>query len=174
MRTGLAVTSLVGVLVLSAAQLHPNGSPPELAGARARTTAILGVWRPIEVTELPRFANPLDGGMPALGPAGPGLWIITAQHYSLIELNNGGLPRPSEPDSTPTAQELLAMWGPVAANAGTYETRGDTLFTSATVSKNPRAMRTGPLRRLFRVVGDTMWLTRPPNSGTIKYIRLER
>ena len=173
MRTGLAVTSLVGVLVAAAAQAPSVGSPTAATGVRRPATEIVGVWRPSEVTDLPRFANLLDGGMPTLGPAGPGLWIITAQHYSLIELNNGGLPRPSEPDSTPTAQELLAMWGPVAANAGTYETRGETLFTRATVSKNPRAMKLPPLRRIFRVVGDTMWLTRPPNSGTIKYIRLE-
>ncbi len=148
-------------------------APCASAQAGVKPSQLVGVWQPLEVTELGTRSSPLDGGMPRLGAAGPGLVIITARYYALLELNNAGLPRPSEPDSAPTAAELMAMWAPLAANAGTYEVKGDTLFTRANVSKNPRAMRLPPARRIIRLVADTMWLTRPGN-GTIKYVRLER
>ena len=164
------VTIVATLAINFAAFLH---GPVVSGQTTVDASRLIGVWQPVEVTSLPLRASLLDGGMPRLGPAGPGLVIITPRHYALLELNNGGLPRPSEPDSTATAAELIAMWGPLAANAGTYEIKGDTFLARPTVSKNPRAMRLPPARRVIRLLADTLWFDRPGN-GTIKYVRLER
>ena len=169
MRIFCLLTLLIGVASCSALSPNRTSAP----SARPAASALVGVWQPQEVTQLPTRGNLLDGGMPVLGAAGPGLWIITPRYYSLIELNNGAMPRPAESD-TITAAHLLAMWGPVAANAGPYDVRGDTFFTRPIVSKNPRAMRMPPGRRLFRLTGDSLWLTFLPAGTTIKYVRLDR
>ena len=77
------------------------------------------------------------------------------------------------PDSTGTAEQLRAVWGPVQAQAGTYEVRGDTIMQRIVVSKNPAAMRSGDGGRYrFRMAGDSLWITNLTDRSTGKYVRL--
>ena len=137
--------------------------------------ALIGVWQVVEVVEAPQRADIYERGLPIVGPAAPGLYVFTARHYSLTLLNNRGWPRPSLPTPAPTAEQLLAIWGPFAANAGPYEIRGDTLITHGVAAKNPRAMGLGhEARVLFRIVADSMWVTGLRVGGTMKWVRIER
>jgi hypothetical protein len=149
------------------------------------TPSIQGVWRVVEVT----IVEPAPGGS-ALGlPKGthtnvqPGLLIFTGKHYS----NVGDLaakPRPTAPFKVagkPTADEMQSLWGPFAANSGTYELTGTTLTRRPMVAKNP-ANQTGKYftRSTIKLDGNNLWITgietsagKTANPGTIKYVRVE-
>ena len=149
---------------------------PSFAQTRsAVANPLLGAWRATEILELPRRSDVYEGGSGKVGTSGVGLRLFTARYYSVMLLNNAVAERPSLPDSSPTVDQLLAVWGPVGANSGKYEIRGDTLITEPLVAKNPRAMATDFRGRfIFRVSGDSLWLTGLRVGGTIKHIRLER
>jgi hypothetical protein len=115
-------------------------------------TQLQGVWRITEVKlEAPAnrtIANPQ-----------PNLLIITAGHYSRTELHTEG-PRPLlENNGTASAEQLRAVWGPFAAEAGAYEVRGQTITLRPEVAKNPADMASGAYSSAtFKVVGDTLWI----------------
>jgi len=144
------------------------------AALASRSPAIEGVWQAVEVT---------TGGPEAqtLSPLQPNLSIITAKHYSHIEIHSNA-PRPVVADvGKATADELRLAWGPVAAEAGSYELSEGSLVTHPVVSKNPAAMARGSFTvYAFRVAGDTLWLTPQRdargavrNPPTIKLRRVE-
>ena len=144
------------------------------AALSSRSPSIEGVWRAAQVT----ITGP---GARTIAPVQPNLAIITAKHYSRVEIHSDGA-RPNVVDAAKaTAEELRQAWGPVIAEAGSYEARGSTLTMRPLVSKNPAAMASGvSLTYSYRLVGDTLWLTPQTdlrgavtNPPTIKLTRIE-
>jgi hypothetical protein len=147
-----------------------------LSGATlmSRSPSIEGVWRATEV----KMTGP---GARTISPLQPNLAIITAKHYSRLEIHADA--RPSLTDAAKaTAEELRQVWGPVVAEAGSYETsRGNVLTLHAVVAKNPATMEAGSFTSYgYRLAGDTLWLTlqrdqRGPvtNPPTIKLTRVD-
>lgn len=143
----------------------------------SRSASIEGVWRATEVTLTGPRARTI--GLPQLQP---GWAIMTAKHYSRVEIHGDG-PRPTAPDATTaSADELRQIWGPVVAEAGRYETsRGNTLTFRPVVAKDPAAMEPGVFETYsYRLAGDTLWVTLQrdqrgtvSNPPTIKLTRVE-
>jgi hypothetical protein len=85
------------------------------------------VWRTAQVT----IGGP--GGR-TITQLQPNLAIITAKHYSRVEVHADG-PRPDLPDPmTATADELRKVWGPVIAEAGTYDLGSGTMTTGPEIA----------------------------------------
>jgi hypothetical protein len=138
--------------------------------------SIQGVWRVEEAT--------------ITGPAArtisfrerPNLTIITARHYSRVEIQADGR-RPTLADAAKaSAEELRAVWGPVVSEAGTYELTQDGLITMRPIaSKNPAVMGPGVfITYAYRLDGDTLSLTQQRNQNgpfvnpfTLKLTRVE-
>ena len=144
------------------------------AAIALRSPSIEGVWQAVEVT----MTGP---GARSITPLQPNLSIITAKHYSHIEIHSDA-PRPILTDAeNASADDLRRVWGPVAAEAGTYELSSGAFVTHPVVSKNPAAMTKGSFTSYaYRVAGDTLWLTPQRNSrggvtnpATIKLRRVE-
>jgi hypothetical protein len=162
-RISNSILAVVGVGVVSG------------AAVMSRSPSIEGVWRPAEVT----IPGPEARRISQLQA---NLDIITAKHYSRVEIHTEGS-RPGLADAaTATADELRRVWGPVVAEAGSYEkSGGNTLTFHPVVAKNPSAMTPGSFATYaYRVTGDTLWLTqqrdqRGPvsNPPTIKLVRVE-
>jgi hypothetical protein len=147
-------------------------------GSAAQSTRepIQGVWRVVEAT--------------ITGPAArtiafadrPNLTIITARHYSRVEVQADG-PRPILADvAKASADELRAAWGPFVSEAGTYEVAPGGLITMRPIaSKNPAVMGPGVfITYSYKLDGDTLWLTQQrnqngpfPNPFTFKSVRAE-
>jgi len=142
--------------------------------AVSRSPSIQGVWRAVEVTTT-------GPGARTIRPLQPNLSFITATHYSRIEIHSD-TPRPAFPDAgKASADELRQAWGPVVAEAGSYELAKGSLVTHPVVAKNPAAMAQGAYTAYaYRIAGDTMWLTPQrdtrgavANPPTIKLTRVE-
>jgi hypothetical protein len=141
----------------------------------SRAPSVEGVWRAVEVT----ITGP---GARTMNQVQPNLAIITAKHYSRLEIHSDG-PRPILADaSKATADELRQVWGPVVAEAGSYETSGANVLTlHPVVAKNPAAMVQGSFTAYgYRIAGDSLWLTMQRNQQgpivnppTIKLVRVE-
>jgi hypothetical protein len=80
-----------------------------------------------------------------------------------------------------TAEELRQVWGPVIAEAGSYELQDNVMRMRPVVAKNPSGMAPGVvLENTYRLAGDTLWLTLrrglrgvEANPPTIKLVRVE-
>jgi hypothetical protein len=151
------------------------------------TPSLQGVWRPVEITITDSPAGRRDpfGAFPAgtHTRSQPSLMIFTQRHYSRTT-DTAAERRPTGAYKTPgkpTVEELLAEWGPFAANAGTYEVSGTTVTLYAVVAKNPRAQSEKNFTKLsFKLDGNTLWLTPMeteagpiPNPVMSKYMRVE-
>jgi hypothetical protein len=143
----------------------------------AQTTgaSIQGVWRIVEAN----VTGP--GGRTIAFGDRPNLTIITARHYSRVEVQADG-PRPAQPDvGKATADELRAVWGPFVAEAGTYELSGGSITMRPIASKNPAVMGPGVFITYgYTVEGRTLSLTQQrnqngpfPNPFTLKLERVE-
>jgi Lipocalin-like domain len=101
-----------------------------------------GVWQVMDV-----------GGQPAAG-----VYIFSSKHYSMMFVMTD---RPQIDDtSKATADELRAMWGPMAANAGTYEVSSNLVTIRPIVAKIPVVMKPGANEvYAFHVEGNTLSLT---------------
>jgi hypothetical protein len=160
----LSVAFTVGLL---ASQGTASQSTPQ---------SIQGVWRVVEAT----ISGPGARTIPFADR--PNLTIITARHYSRVEVQADG-PRPVLTDvAKASADELRAVWGPFVGEAGTYEMTSGSLVTMRPVaSKNPAVMGPGVfITYSYRLEGDTMWLTQQrnqagpfPNPFTLKLTRVE-
>jgi len=144
------------------------------AAIASRAPSIDGVWQAVEVTT----SGP---GARTIKPLQPNLSIITAKHYSHIDIHADG-PRPVLSDAeNASADDLRRAWGPVVAEAGTYELSSESFVTRPVVSKNPAAMTAGSFTSYaYRVTGDSLWLTPQrdsrsavKNPPTIKLVRVE-
>jgi hypothetical protein len=143
---------------------------------QAARESIQGVWRIVEAT--------IPGANGRTIPFGerPNLTIITAKHYSRVEVQSDG-PRPVVADvAKATADELRAAWGPFVSEAGTYEVAPGNLITMRPVaSKNPAVM--GPsvfITYAYKLEGNTLSLTQQRNQSgpfanpfTLKLVRVE-
>ena len=150
----VAATAMAGLMLL--------GVAPLLSQSRAASQpTIQGVWRITEVTTT--GPNAAKNSSPQ-----PSLYIFTARHYSLIRIN-GKDTRPDMPQgeqSKATAAQLLAVWGPLTAQAGTYEVAGGKLTTRPTVAKNTFAMASGAfLTASYKLDGKTLTITSERNAA---------
>ena len=127
------------VVLLSVALL----SGVEVAGQSTRGS-LQGVWQTVEVTLTGPGARTITIPEPR-----PNLMIVTARHYSRVEVQAEG-PRPIPADLTKaSADELRAVWGPFVGEAGTYEVTGNVMTMRPIAAKNPA---TNPLDILQRAV----------------------
>jgi hypothetical protein len=147
-------------------------------GMAAQSTrgSIQGVWRIVEATTT-------GPGARTIAFAGrPNLTIITAKHYSRVEVQAEG-PRPILADvAKASADELRAVWGPVVTEAGTYEvTPGSVITMRPIAAKNPAVMGPGAfITYSYTLDGDTLSLTQQRNQSgpfanpfTLKLVRVE-
>ena len=82
---------------------------------------------------------------------------------------------------TASAEDLRAVWGPVVAEAGSYEVSGGEFRHASGRVEESRRHESGLSRRTrYRIVGDTLWLTPQRNARgavknppTIKLVRVE-
>lgn len=144
--------------------------------AQSTRASIQGVWRVTEAT----ITGP--GARTITFAERPNLTIITASHYSRVEVQSDG-PRPILTDvAKATADELRAVWGPFVSEAGTYELTSDSVITMRPiVSKNPAVM--GPrvfIAYSYKLDGDTLSLTQQRNQDgpftnpfTLRLVRVE-
>lgn len=138
--------------------------------------SIQGVWRVVEAT--------ITGPAPRTIAFAerPNLTIITAKHYSRVEVQADG-PRPVVADvAKASADELRAVWGPFVGEAGTYEVAPGGLVTMRPIaSKNPAVMGPGVfITYAFKRDGDTLSLTQQRNQNgpfanpfTLKLVRVD-
>jgi len=160
--------ALVGALLVGTSAITARQSTP--------AASIRGVWQTVEINiggATPRTLTPHDPK--------PYYTIFTAKHYSRTEIQND-TPRPIIADaSKATADELRATWGPVVAEAGTYEVSGNTLTLRPLASKSPAAMASDAfIANTFRIDGTTLSITQVRNQAgpyaspvTFKLTRIE-
>lgn len=144
--------------------------------AQSARASIQGVWR----IEEARITGPQARTIAFAGR--PNLTIITARHYSRVEIQADG-PRPALANAaTATADELRAVWGPVVSEAGTYDVTPDGVLTMRPIaSKNPAVMGPGVfIAYSYKLEGDTLTLTQQrnqngpfPNPFALKLVRVE-
>jgi hypothetical protein len=144
--------------------------------AQPTPRSIQGVWRIVEAT----ITGP--GARTIAFSERPNLTIITAKHYSRVEVQADG-PRPVLPDvAKASADELRAVWGPVVCEAGTYDVTADNLITMRPIaSKNPAVMGQGVfITYAYKLEGDTLSLTQQRNQNgpfanpfSLKFVRVE-
>jgi hypothetical protein len=138
--------------------------------------SIQGVWRIVEAI------IPGPAARTIAFAERPNLTIITARHYSRVEVQADG-PRPILADvARASADELRAVWGPFVGEAGTYEVApGDLITMRPIASKNPAVMGSGVfITYAFKLDGDTLSLTQQRNQNgpfatpfTLKLVRVE-
>ena len=112
-------------------------------------------------------ASPLEGVWQVIdvgGTAAAGLYVFTpGNHYSIMFATKD---RPQIDDTNKaSADELRAMWGPMAANAGMYEVSGNVVTIRPIVAKIPIVMVPGANEvYAFSVDGKTLSLTQQRNA----------
>ena len=141
---------------------------------QSRSASIRGVWRIVEATPRP--------GAPPIRFAGrPNLTIFTATHYSRVEVQSDA-PRPVLTDvAKATADELRAAWGPLVAEAGTYDEADGSITMRPIAAKNPAVMGPGVfITYAYKVDGSSLLLTQQRNQNgpfanpfTLKLERVE-
>ena len=159
------------LLVLSVGLLAGQG-----VTAQSTHESIQGVWRIVDAT----IGGPNGRTIP-FGER-PNLTIITAKHYSRVEVQADG-PRPVVADvAKATADELRAAWGPFVSEAGTYELAAGNLITMRPIaSKNPAVMGPGVfITYAYKLDGNTLTLTQQRNQNgpfanpfALKLLRVE-
>ena len=108
------------------------------------------------------------------------LYLFTPTRYSMVL---AATDRPDIADmSKATADELRAVWGPLLANAGTYEVTDDLITIHPIVAKSPVVMKPGATEVYrFLVEGKTLTLRQVRNARgirvesapTFKFVRVE-
>jgi hypothetical protein len=148
----------------------------EAVAAEPNSTSIQGVWQAVEVT-LPAPVNQTI----AIPEPRPNLMVVTAKHYSRVQVESEGT-RPMVADVTKaSAEELRATWGPFYAEAGTYEVSGNTITMRPVAAKNPAAMTAGAFTTWsFTMEGNALRVTAERNQNgpiadrvTLKLVRVE-
>ena len=164
--TILAVALILGAATLASRDLW----------AQSSRSAIQGTW---QVAEL-RITGAAPRTITIPDPR-PNLLVFTAKYYTRVEVQ-AEQPRSLLPNpATATADELRAAWGPLVAEAGTYESTADTITMRPIVSKNPAVMGPGVfIVYQYKLDGDTILITQQrnqsgpfPNPFTMKAVRVE-
>jgi hypothetical protein len=137
---------------------------------RRVSSPLEGAWRHLE-------GRNADGSLIARSP---GYFLFVDGHFALVRVNSPD-PRPALPPAgSGTVEQLNAVYGPFAAQHGTYEISGQTLTRRLLVTKNPAGMAGGSFfTETFRIRGDTLWVTAVANQdGPVanqnvgKYVRV--
>jgi hypothetical protein len=152
----------VGVaILLTASALEGQQAPQGLEGA----------WRVTEVVTTGPRGRTLDSPQ-------PGLLLFTGGYYSYTFVTSD-LPR-LIPRGLATVEDMLDVWSPFTANAGTFEVSGDRMIRRPVVAKSPDAMAPGAFNEYtFRMIADTLWVTTVGTEGgparsptTVRYVRV--
>ena len=145
------------------------------AAAQSARASIQGVWRIVEAS----ITGPGARTIPFAER--PNLTIITDKHYSRVEVQADG-PRPILTDvAKASVDELRAVWGPVVAEAGTYEATPDLITMRPIASKNPAVMGPGVfITYSYKLEGNTLVITQQRNQNgsfsnpfSLKLVRVE-
>ena len=108
------------------------------------------------------------------------LYLFTPTRYSMVLAATDRLDIADT--SKATADELRAVWGPLLANAGTYEISGDLITIHPLVAKLPVVMKPGANEIYrFSIEGKTLTLRQVRNARgiavdsapTFKFVRVE-
>jgi hypothetical protein len=159
------------LVLLIAALLTAEGS-----AVGPNVQSIQGVWQAVEVT----IPGPVKRTIAIREPR-PNLTMITATHYSRVQVEAEGV-RPIIADvAKASAEDLRAAWGPFYAEAGTYEVAGHVITLRPVAAKNPAAMAPGAFTTWsYRLEGSTLWVTAERNQNgpianpvTVKSVRVE-
>ena len=128
--------------------------------AQSKRPSIQGAWKIVEATISGPSARTISFA------DRPNLTIITAKHYSRVEVQADG-PRPTIADvAKASADELRAAWGPFVAEAGTIEVSGGVVTMRPIASKNPAVMGPGVfITYSYKLEGDTLTLTQQRNQN---------
>ncbi len=114
-----------------------------------------GVWQVVEMTT--------TGPNASTYRAQPGLYIFTANHYS-ITMVTGDAPRKDPADQAKATADELREVLRFAANAGTYEIKGGDLIRHSTVALGVWVMAPGATWiSSYKLEGNTLWLTAKSN-----------
>jgi hypothetical protein len=118
------------------------------------------------------------------------LVIFGKKYFSMLYVPSDK-ERPIYAGAAPTAEEKVAAFDSLIANAGTYEFKGKTLIIHPTVARNPGFAGGGFATYQIRSERNTIWLSiktadfnfrvggkivplgGPPSETTIKLTRLE-
>jgi hypothetical protein len=138
--------------------------------------SIQGAWQAVELT----LPGPTPRTIRVPEPR-PNLTVITAKFYSRVQVEAAGPRTPIADVAKATAEELRATWGPLGAEAGTYEVTGTVITMRPIAAKNPAAMAPGAFTTWsYRLDGNTLWVTAERNQNgpianpvTIKSVRVE-
>ena len=159
------------LVLLIAGLLTSEGISGEL-----KPQSIQGVWQTVEVT----IPGPVKQTITIPEPR-PNLTVITAKHYSRVQVEAEGA-RPAVADVTKaSADDLRAAWGPFYAEAGTYEVTGNVITLRPVAAKNPAAMTPGAFTTWsFTIESNTLRVTAERNQNgpianpvTVKLVRIE-
>ena len=158
--------------------------------ANPMKSSILGPcrWAIALLTTVIGFGTALAADSPLVGAwqldpsqsAQAGLYLFTPTRYSMVLAATG---RPDIADmSNASADELRAIWGPLLANAGTYEVSGDRITIYPLVAKFPVVMKQGANEVYrFHIEGKILTLKQVRNARgvsvesapTLKFVRVE-
>lgn len=146
------------------------------AAAQSKPGSLQGVWQTVELTITGPGARTITIPEPR-----PNLTILTARHYSRVEVQ-AEKPRPILADvAKASADELRAAWGPFVGEAGTYEITGDQITMRPIASKNPAVMGPGVfITYAYKLDGTTLSLTQQrsqtgpfANPFTARLVRIQ-
>jgi hypothetical protein len=144
--------------------------------AQRKSGSLQGVWQVVEV----RVTGPTPQTF-AIPEPRPNLTILTARHYSRVEIHAPG-PRPKLSDvTTASADELRAAWAPFVGEAGTYEVTGNVITMRPIAAKDPAGMEPGAFTTwTYELTGDTLRVSAKGNQDgpianpvTVKAVRIE-
>ena len=88
----------------------------------------------------------------------PSLFLFDDRHYSMMRVT-GNQPRTLAAADSVTNAEKLAAYDSFVANTGTYEVMDSTITIHPVVARSPNFMSGGSDKYVFRVSGDTLWLS---------------
>jgi hypothetical protein len=148
----------------------------QAAVAQTRPQSIQGVWQAVEVT----LPGPAKQTIMIPEPR-PNLTVITARHYSRVQVEGEGARAAVADVTKASADELRAAWGPFYAEAGTYELHDNLITMRPVAAKDPAAMTPGAFTTWsYRLEGNTLWVTAERNQNgplanpvTVKCVRVE-
>jgi hypothetical protein len=147
--------------------------PAISAVGQSKCGPLEGVWQAVQVTQ---------GGPHAITiKPGPNLTIFAARHYSRVDVHTEKARPVLASVAGATADQLREVWGPLVAEAGTYELTDNLMTLRPIVAKNPAAMAPGvSIVYSFKLEGDTLTLIAQrdlsgpvSNPFTVKLVRID-
>jgi hypothetical protein len=137
-----------------------------LVAAHSVTAQLRGAWKLVEATQVGRDTT-IENKSPQ-----PGLVLFTGRHYSFMFVEGSAQRVPFADPARPTDAEKLRAFDTFAGHSGSYSVQDSTLEMTVVVAKSPSMMgtelRTSFARFTYRIVGDTLWLTRRSPAGIVR------